>query len=121
MLAIQSMYIEKGRKSEFKKWVAKNISKFREFYGPLGWDLKGIYTVSNNLGQYDVIWIWEFKRYGDIDTVDKASDSSIEKLLDEEYDFYMPGPANTSIYEEIKGGWIDSPARSKRTKNQARA
>ncbi len=114
MLAIWTVNLEQGRHREYKKWVVRNISKLRQYYEPLGWHIKGVYTSPAYLSRYDVTWIWEFEKYADLDTIEEANDPEIERLQDEENQFYVAGTAHTEILAEVEiGSGTTRPKRNR--------
>lgn len=113
MLLIWSANLEKGRDQEYKDFIVKNL----ETYGkraPPGCTLKGVYGSTFNLGPWDVTWIWEFGKFADLDRVRDWSDPVIDNLAIEEFDFYVPGSANTMILREVKDWSLLPPKKKKR-------
>jgi hypothetical protein len=117
MLALVSFNVEKGRWREYKQWVVNHLDKYKEFYGPIGFKLNGVYFAPDGLGPYDVTWIWEFKKFKDLDTADEYDNPALTRLLDQENDFYVPGPMNTVILKNIKESVVAPPTRKKKQKS----
>jgi len=116
MLALWSANLEKGRDAEYKNWVLKHVDEFKEFYAPHGWKLKGVYGSTVGLGRYDVTWVWEFSKFGDIDAIYRLSDPKMDRLQDEENDFYVPGSINTIILRELRDWNVSTRAKPKKSK-----
>jgi hypothetical protein len=115
MLLLWSANYEKGRDLEYKNFMAKNLATYKK-RPPPGCVLKGVYGSTFNIGQYDVTWIWEFKKFADLDAVREYSDPVMEKLWIEEADFYVPGSMNTVILRDV-GEWsVLPPKKSKRSR-----
>jgi len=111
MLMLWSANLEKGRDLEFKKFMAKNLATYKKRTPP-GFVLKGVYGSTFNIGRYDVTWIWEFKKFADLDAAREFKDPVMEKLWVEEADFYVPGSMNTVILRDV-GEWSVLPPKKK--------
>jgi len=111
MLMLWSANLEKGRDLEFKKFMAKNLATYKKRTPPRC-ILKGVYGSTFNIGRYDVTWIWEFKKFADLDAAREFNDPVMEKLWVEEADFYVPGSMNTVILRDV-GEWSVLPPKKK--------
>lgn len=116
MLALVSFNLEKGRWKEYKKWVVNHLDEYRKHYDPLGFKLIGVYSSPDGLGPYDVTWIWEFRKFKDLDTANEVDDPALDRLIDQENDFYVPGPMNTVILKDIKDWDVTPQSRPKKSK-----
>ena len=115
MLLLWSANLEKGRDLEFKKFVMKNLATYKKRVPP-GCTLRGCYGATFNLGPNDVTWIWEFSKFKDLDSAREFSDPVIDKLSIEEFDFYVPGSANSVILRDV-GEWsVLPPKKQKKSK-----
>lgn len=111
MLVLWSANIEKGRDLEYKELITKNMDIYRK-HGPPGWTLKGVYGSAMNIGRYDVTWIWECKKFADLDVMRDHNDPVLDKACIDEADFYVPGSFNTTILREV-GDWSVLPPKKK--------
>lgn len=109
MLLLWSANYEKGRDLEYQNFMKKNLATYKK-HAPPGCILKGVYGSTFNLGKYDVTWIWEFRKFADLDAARDFSDPVMDKLWIEENDFYVPGSANTTILREV-GQWNVLPPK----------
>jgi len=101
MLFLWSANLEKGRDKEYQRWITKNVDTYRK-RAPKGWKLLGVYGASMSIGRHDVTWIWEFSRYKEIDDMFEMDDPVVNKLLKEEYDFYVPGSMSSTVLRAVK-------------------
>lgn len=115
MLFLWNANLEKGRESEFKEFIVKNIGTYRK-HAPPGWTLKGVYGCSVNIGPYDVTWMWEFKKFADIDTAREYSDPVLDRLSVEEMDFYLPGSMNTMVLRDVADWSVLAPKKRKKAR-----
>lgn len=116
MLALVSFNLEKGRWQEYKKWVVNHLDKYERLYGPLGFKLNGVYFPPDGLGPHDVTWIWEFSKFEDFDKANEYDNPALDRLLDQENDFYVPGPMNTVILKDIKDSIVASRTKPRKSK-----
>jgi hypothetical protein len=112
MLLLWSGNLEKGRELEYKNFIAKNLASYKKRHPP-GWTLRGVYGSTFYIGKYDVTWIWEFRKFADLDAAREYSDPVIDNLTIEELDFYVPGSGNTTILREVQE-WSVLPPKKRR-------
>ena len=116
MLGLGRANLEKGRDEEYAKWILKHIDEYRRLCASHGWYLKGVYRSGFGIGEYDVTWVWEFRKYADIDAFYNIKDPKLDKLMEEEMDFYLPGTSDTIILKEIKAWNPPTGAKQKKSK-----
>ena len=116
MLCLGRVNLEKGKDAEYKKWILKHIDEYKRLAAPHGWYLKGVYSSAFGIGEYGVTWVWEFRKFADIDAFYRISDPKLGKLMDEEDDFYVPGTSNTILLRAIKEWNVLTRAKPKKSK-----
>ncbi|HEX7392812.1 MAG TPA: hypothetical protein VF374_07690 [Thermoplasmata archaeon] len=115
MLLLWSGNLEKGREMEYKRFMAKNLATFKK-HAPPGWTLKGVYGATFYIGKYDVTWIWEFKKFADMDAARDYADPVYDSLSIEEIDFYIPGSFDLTILREVDDWRVTPPKKAKKQK-----
>jgi len=101
MLFLWSANLEKGRDKEYQRWIAKNLDTYKK-HVVKGIKILGVYGTSMNIGRYDVTWIYEFDKYRRLDDAFEQDDPVVNKLMKEEYDFYVPGSMRTTVLRAVK-------------------
>lgn len=100
MLLVWSANLKEGMDIPYKKWALKNIGEMRKRV-PKGWRLVGGYGASMNLAPRDVVWIWEFNRYKDLDDLYDLVDPVLDRMTGEEAKFLIPGSIRSMVLRNI--------------------
>jgi hypothetical protein len=101
MLYLWNANLEKGRDKEFQRWVAKNIETYKK-HAVKGLNLVGVYGTSMSFGRYDVTWIWELDSYRRLDDAFDQDDPVLNRLVKQEFDFYVPGSMRATMLRAVK-------------------
>ena len=112
MLLVWSANLKEGMDIPYKKWAMKNIGEMKRRI-PKGWKLVGGYGAAMNLGPRDVVWIWEFNRYKDMDDLFDLVDPVLDKMSAEENKFLLPGSIRSMILRNITDWYEPVTKKSK--------
>ena len=104
MLYISTAKLKEGVEKQYKAWSLKNAGEYQKRVPP-GWKLVGVYGVTMGLADVDVEWIWKFKRWSDWDAFFDLDDKVLDKLLDEEGKFFLPGTTRAVVMREMED-WL---------------
>ena len=96
--------LKEGKEKQYKAWCLKNAGEYKKRV-PQGWKLVGVYGSTMNLADFDVEWIWQFKRWSDWDAFFALDDKVVDKLLEEENKFYLPGTVRAVVIREMED-WL---------------
>lgn len=103
MLYIYTAKLKEGRAKQYKAWSLKNSKELERRHGQ-AWKLIGAYgTVS--LSDFDVAWIWRFDRWSDWDAWYDLEDKVLNRLMEEEDKFFLPGTMRAVVIREMED-WL---------------
>jgi len=111
MLAVWTANLKEGKEKEYKDWALRNLKTFKKNLPP-GWTLRGVYGGS--LGPPDVCWIWEFKKYADIDMMREFENEVFNRVNAEETTFLLPGTARVTLLIELDRWIVQAPRKPKK-------
>ena len=112
MLYIYTAKLKEGKAKQYKAWALKNTEELKRRHGQ-GWKLVGAYG-SMGLSDFDVAWIWQFNRWSDWDTYYDLDDKALERLLEEEDKFLLPGTGRTVVIREMEDWLMPITKKKKR-------
>ena len=104
MLHISVAKLKEEKEKQYKAWVLKNAGEYKK-RAPQGWKLVGVYGTTMGLGNFDVLWIWQFKKWSDWDAMYSLEDKVVDKLMQEENKFYLPGTVRAVVVREMED-WL---------------
>ena len=104
MLYIWTAKLKEGKEKEYKTWSMKNTAEYKK-RAPAGWKLVGVYGTTMALAKFDIAWIWQFRRWKDVDTFYDLEDKVLDRLMDEENKFLLPGSARGVVIREMED-WL---------------
>jgi len=111
MLAMWTANLKEGKDKEYKEWVLRNLKLYKKNLPP-GWTLRGVYGGS--LGPPDICWIWEFKKYADIDRAREFKNAVFDRVSAEETTFLLPGTARITLFTEVEKWLVQAPRKPKK-------
>ncbi|OGS43033.1 MAG: hypothetical protein A3K76_01340 [Euryarchaeota archaeon RBG_13_57_23] len=104
MLYIWTAELKEGKEKEYKAWSLKNMAEYKK-RAPTGWKLVGAYGTTMALAKFDVAWIWQFRKWSDVDAFFDLEDKVLDKLMDEENKFLLPGTTRGVVIREMED-WL---------------
>jgi len=104
VLHISVAKLKEGKEKQYKAWILKNVGEYKK-RAPQGWKLVGVYGATMGLADFDVLWIWQFKRWSDWDAMYDLEDKVVDKLMQEENKFYLPGTVRAVAVREMED-WL---------------
>lgn len=93
--------LKEGKEKPYKAWCLKNVGEYKKRV-PQGWKLVDGYGAAMSLADFDVAWIWKFRRWSDWDAYYDLEDKVLEELMEEERKFFLPGTMRAVVLQEIE-------------------
>jgi hypothetical protein len=103
VLYIYTAKLKEEKEKQYKAWCLKNVGEYKKRV-PQGWKLVGGYGATMSLADFDVAWIWQFKRWSDWDAYFDLEDKVLDELMEEERKFFLPGTMRAVVLREIENG-----------------
>jgi len=104
VLYIYTAKLKEGKEKQYKAWSLKNTPELKRRHGQFGWKLVGAYGTMG-LSNFDVAWIWQFKRWSTWDEFYDLEDKVMDKLKEEESKFFLPGTGRAVVIQEMED-WL---------------
>jgi len=112
VLYIWTAKLKEGKEKQYKAWSLKSIGEYKK-RAPQGWKLVGAYGATGGLANFDVAWIWQFKRWSDWDAFYDLEDKILDKLMQEENKLLLPGTLRAVVIREMED-WLMPITKTKK-------
>ena len=100
---IYTAKLKEGKEKQYKAWSLRNTEELKRRHGK-GWKLVDAYRTVG-LSDFDVAWIWQFNRWSDWDAFYDLEDKVLNKLMEEESKFFLPGTGRAVVIREMED-WL---------------
>lgn len=101
MLYVATLKLKEGKERQYKAWCLRAAKEYQKRV-PSGWKLVGIYGSTMSLADFDVAWVWRFKTWSDWDAYFALEDKVMDKLMEEENKFFLPGSVRAVVMREME-------------------